>query len=194
MSAGRSTTANGPPLRDAFADARQVDPDDVENDLRCLDRSRREEFVWERRAADKVGPLIRWAERVIAQSPELRRLTPAERLDHFRRVLPDDLIGRHAVSHLEFVIVGPRYAWYRPHDREHRQSGSCDVALAVDRILAAGAVGALNGALKRYFNRRYEHGDPRRVLLHGARHRNQFIAALDPDARHVVIESSRNCP
>jgi len=67
-------------------------------------RFRVAEFVEYRRSKDKVEPLIRWARRTIVLDRRLRDATPAQQLDHFRRTLPDNLIGRHAIFHLEWVI------------------------------------------------------------------------------------------
>jgi hypothetical protein len=53
------------------------------------------ELVCERRDADKLGSFQRWA------VEKTRHLPVEERLDAVRDVLPRNLIGRHAVSHLE---------------------------------------------------------------------------------------------
>jgi hypothetical protein len=52
------------------------------------------EQVFERRSYDKVAPLIRWA---VASTSHFR---PEDRLSHVAAMLPANLIGRHAVSHL----------------------------------------------------------------------------------------------
>jgi hypothetical protein len=55
------------------------------------------EIVGDRRSADKLGPFQRWA-------VETTRHLPVEtRLDAVRDVMPRNLIGRHAVSHLEWM-------------------------------------------------------------------------------------------
>jgi len=181
-------------LRGALATARRDEPDDVEVDLAFVDRGARRDFVLDRQSGDKIAPLINWAVRTIAKSADLRQLTPRDQLDHFRRVLPDNLIGRHAVSHLEWVIVD-RVEWQaRRAQRRARGRIGDELAAAVDRILAAGAYGELNRALKRCYDACWEPDDPRRVLLHGAHDRDRFLAALPAEQRVVVLELARRCP
>jgi len=62
------------------------------------------EFVWDRRAQDKVGSLCHWAVRRVATHPELADLEAADQVEALRKVLPDNLIGRHALSHIERAI------------------------------------------------------------------------------------------
>lgn len=52
-------------------------------------------FVWQRRAADKLNPFMRWA------AEHTRALPLASRLGAMRAVLPRGVIGAHAVQHLE---------------------------------------------------------------------------------------------
>jgi len=56
-------------------------------------------IVYERRNGDKVAPLIRWAE-VIANGMEMDQ---ARRW--LRSLLPDGIIGWHAMTHLEFSVL-----------------------------------------------------------------------------------------
>lgn len=49
-----------------------------------------------RRYKDKVGPFSRWAERVTKNIPQENRLS------YLRSLVPDTLIGEHAVSHVEW--------------------------------------------------------------------------------------------
>lgn len=53
-------------------------------------------LVRNRQEADKLNHFIRWAEAITEDLPR------DERLEHVRGILPDGLIGWHAVSHLEF--------------------------------------------------------------------------------------------
>lgn len=52
--------------------------------------------VRERRDADKIMPLMRWAPHLV------RDVRLEDRLSKLRSILPDNLIGRHAISHLEY--------------------------------------------------------------------------------------------
>lgn len=57
-------------------------------------------IVRQRRDSDKVGPIMAWARATAAA-------LPGDDLDKymwFKRVLPDNLIGRHALSHIEFIF------------------------------------------------------------------------------------------
>ena len=53
-------------------------------------------MVEERRYKDKVGPFSRWAVRVTENLPQ------EDRLSYLRSLVPDTLIGEHAVSHVEW--------------------------------------------------------------------------------------------
>lgn len=88
---------------------RGVDPDGY-GDLGVSDRHRRDvtEMVWDRRAADKVGPLLRWAGRTVERDPKLAAASAQGREAHFRALLPPGLIGDHAVTHLRRVLEDGR--------------------------------------------------------------------------------------
>lgn len=49
------------------------DPDDFEGDLVWIARRDLEEMVDDRRGADKVGPLLAWAERLVESVPGAQR-------------------------------------------------------------------------------------------------------------------------
>lgn len=53
------------------------------------------EIVWDRRNYDKLNHFERWAVQITKDMPK------EERLPYLKRMLPDNLIGRHAYSHLE---------------------------------------------------------------------------------------------
>lgn len=84
--------------------------DDYEGDLAWVARGDIAQMVEDRRYGDKVGPLMRWAERTVATDPALSEATMAERLDHFRHLLPPSLTGCHALFHVELAL---RYHEYR---------------------------------------------------------------------------------
>lgn len=109
------------------------------------------EFREERRYADKVGPLVRWARRTVEVDPDLREATLEERLDYFRAILPDNLIGQHALSHLEWELDSNRHVstGYRRRWLARDAASSERLHAALRRIVDAGAVGELNAELKR---------------------------------------------
>ena len=80
-----------------------ADPDLDELDLHRSGLREIQQLVAERRRFDSTAPLYRWAERRVAADPELAAAPLAERLDHFRQLLPADAIGHHAFVHLWFT-------------------------------------------------------------------------------------------
>lgn len=100
-----------------------------------------EDMVWDRRAGDKVGPLVRWALHQVRHDPRLRETGFAERIDHFRQLLPNTTIGRHALSH----IAWPLERLDSP-PREFADGPSC--ISAVRALYEAGYHGELNARLK----------------------------------------------
>ncbi len=74
------------------------DPDFADDcpDLDADSTRKMRRVVWGRRARDKVNPFQRWARAVTADLPR------DERLSHVRGVLPEGLIGEHALSHLSW--------------------------------------------------------------------------------------------
>jgi hypothetical protein len=91
-------------------------------------RSEFAELIYSRRAADKVGSLERWAIALIDRDCALREAGVDQQLDHFRRLLPNTKIGRHALSHIGFALRWrarePWRGWVRPpvvtEDEVHR--------------------------------------------------------------------------
>jgi hypothetical protein len=69
------------------------------------------EVMWRRRDGDKFGAFFAWARATTAHMDD-----PVDRYNAVRRVLPDNLIGRHALGHLsgldEFDDGEDRW-WYR---------------------------------------------------------------------------------
>jgi len=100
-----------------------------------------EEMVWDRRAADKLGPLVRWALHQVRHDPRLREAGFAERIDHFRQLLPDNTIGRHALSHIAWPLERLDSPPRSFHDRP-----SC--VGEVRALYEAGYHGELNARLK----------------------------------------------
>jgi len=90
--------------RVALADV-TVSCDDVCVDFR--DGRRKSELHWivlDRRGADNVGALTRWAVAVVDSDPTLRRAPLHVQVGHFASLLPADVIGQHAVQHIEWAL------------------------------------------------------------------------------------------
>ena len=123
-----------------------ADPDDYEGNLTWEARREISSMVEERRAADKVAPLVRWAERTVERDPVLREAAYDERLAYFRRLLPEGLIGRHALVHLHWVLDDEPPWWLRrtlarpPTGPSYHEK--------VTAIVAAGRHGELNRRMR----------------------------------------------
>ena len=82
------------------------DLDDFDDNATGVDLTKHEisEMVLGRRDADKLGPLLRWAEHHADHNPALRNATINHCLEHFASRLPDGVIGHHAVEHIAWGI------------------------------------------------------------------------------------------
>jgi hypothetical protein len=165
-----------------------------------LQRSRLEEFVYDRRMADKVAPLIRWARRIVETDPGLRDATVDERLAYFRAILPTNLSGRHALSHLR-TALDPEWEEWRESFHSYRRASRPSVYAAVllaglNAIVAAGLVGELNRALKAVYPAGYVATPDgfkwltnRHLRFHGGPDVDRFLAVAlkHPGAGHAII-------
>jgi hypothetical protein len=150
------------------------------------------ELVEERRSADKTGPLVRWAERLVATDPHLSAAPHEERRIHFRGALPNGVIGDHALSHLGRLVIDPyqyRVRWEgSPRRADNRQE-------LVRRVLADGRHGELNDALKvidviDYVDGRIVRSRVR--LLGGFHDIDAFVDALTYDTGQILRDIANN--
>jgi hypothetical protein len=104
------------------------------------------ERVLERRSYDKVAPLIRWA---VASTRTIRR---EDRLSHMAALLPANVIGHHALSHLNFVdeiAVDRHDRWHYPPVRQRHPLDDRDTLCGLlRRLIEYGEHGTLNSLLK----------------------------------------------
>lgn len=113
------------------------------------------ELVWDRRAADKIGPLTHWAARRVARDSELCDAPLADQVDAFRAILPNNLIGRHALQHIEWALGWEsRRADWSPNAYRSRAAATSRervrvMTVQVKRILANGRHAELNCGIKR---------------------------------------------
>ncbi|MBL7500488.1 hypothetical protein [Frankia nepalensis] len=145
--------------------------DDRDADFReGIRRQEITQMVWGRRAADKVGPLTRWASVQVGRDEVLRDAPLTEQVDYFARLVPDNTIGRHAVQHIESDLrhaadrerwLARRAEWSADQRRRHREQVSEDV----DGILAAGCHRELNDALRAGYRARATVGEGGAVIL-----------------------------
>lgn len=144
--------------RDMLSEYR-MDREGAEPDFREGRRkSNTEWMVLERRSADKIGPLTRWAVRTVEADPVLRDAPLHEQVAHFEAMLPTDLIGKHAVAHIrcaleaEFGRVEPLWLTrMRESPGPGREERRRQVLADARAILEAGRHGRLNAALRRVY-------------------------------------------
>lgn len=149
---------------------RDTDPGSVTPDVHGTYAPDITQMVWHRRAQDKVGPLIRWAEATIAADPVLRSAPRAEQVAYFARLMPDTTIGRHAVQHIEQALE-----W---HERRARYNASrptapgphvAEMERRLRQILEAGLHATLNARLRQLAGTQEDRPRatpmPRRLLL-----------------------------
>ena len=121
--------------------------DNLAADLRRYPNADIRYTVSYRRGGDKLGALFRWAHATT------RRLPVEERLDAVRRLFDDNLIGRHAISHLEwddhFRVPSDHEPRWLFRDDHRRRSGTDELASGLRAI----AVEVLEHGDHRDFNR-----------------------------------------
>jgi hypothetical protein len=103
-SARRARARNNAMLHRMTAFVNHFDDFEEPLDRYDLDDTGWDGVVEDRRACDKVRPLLRWAEARIERSPKLAEGDRRARLAHFAAILGDGLAGRHARSHLEHLF------------------------------------------------------------------------------------------
>jgi hypothetical protein len=104
--------------------ATMVDPDDSEVDLRRDGTRAVREMVTERRSWDKTAPLTRWALARTERDPERRHAPVPDQVQVFRRAFPDNLIGRHALSHVELGLKWAAFGRHRAVSVQSRTRGA----------------------------------------------------------------------
>lgn len=104
------------------------------------------EIVCDRRSADKLGSFQRWAVETT------RHLPVEERLEAVRDVLPRDLIGRHALSHVramkEFRWMDHDYWWWGRDTAADDAAERERVVVVVRRLLAQGRHREVNATMR----------------------------------------------
>ena len=126
--------------------------------------------VWRRRAGDKLGPLLRWARATTAHLPL------EDRLGAVGRLFDDNLIGRHALSHLtwddHFHIPREHDPWWRRETRRPRLDPAPSLRATAAAALEHGDHAALNRWMKDHPDR-----DGRVRVLAGWHDLDAFAAA-----------------
>jgi hypothetical protein len=158
-------------------------------------------MVWDRRAADNVSALVRWAGAVVERDSALAAADWPSQRAWFASVLPQDLIGQHALQHIEWAI-GPRptYSWMRRTPARPLDEIRAEVTAQVHRILESGRHAELNIRLRREYAvdraprwvREPNRLRPERLLA-GLHDVESFVDHLldDADLREVVADVAR---
>jgi hypothetical protein len=150
------------------------------------------QMVCSRRAQDKVGPLIRWAEATIAADPVLRSASRAGQIAYFARLMPDTTVGRHAVQHIEWALESrERRAWYKASRLPGPGPHAAKMERQLRQILETGLHATLNAGLRQLAStqeiRPHAAPMPRRLLL-GSHDTEAFTATMArwPTVRDLV--------
>lgn len=155
-------------------------------------------MVLDRRGADKIGPLTRWAAAVVEADPALSNAPLHVRVRYFRQILPPDLIGAHAVQHIEWALraLASRDQWKARDDARRKRPSRrrAEVEADVRRLLVDGRHADLNAALRHHYRLLDEEVQvPRRFLL-GSHDVEPFAAevANDPVLRALIAACAGN--
>lgn len=153
---------------------------DARFDLRAYPEAEINLMVDWRRSGDKLNHFQRWA---VART---KHLPLHERFDTMAAVVPDGLIGDHALSHLRWVReINPDSSrwWHREDydrrkaDRERAHAEYCRcVRLAVTNLVERGGHRELNAAIKQTAVGQTPR--PERRLLAGVHDIDDFVAAV----------------
>lgn len=117
------------------------------------------EAVYERRMADKLGPIMRWAEAVADDLGD----TPGERSKALRAMLPTGTAGWHAWTHIESLDAydaDPRRSyWQEGRERRAREWKALvsEIRSIVKAVLANGGRDALNIEVRRAISKSTGH-------------------------------------
>jgi hypothetical protein len=171
---------------------RDTDPGSLTPDVRGSYAPDIRQMVRQRRDGDKVGPLIRWAKATIAADPVLRSATRAEQVVYFARLMPDTLMGRHAVQHIEWALEwDERRARYDASRPTAPGPHVAQMQRQLREVLETGLHGTLNAGLRELADRQdAQPGDkrmPRRPLL-GSHDVEAFTTKMTrwPEVRELV--------
>ena len=140
-------------------------------DARAWPQRAIKDAVWERRRFDKVNPFQKWAVAITADVPA------PERLDLLRGAVPYGVMGRHALSHVEWLdhFSGhrPRPSWYpRPAAPARPEF---DHAAVLRAVVADGRLGEFNRWMKQPRFALDREGGPVARTLAGAHDVDAFV-------------------
>lgn len=131
-------------LEDDFLPEERIDLfDDAHTEIRYM--------MYERRGADNLGAFLKWAEATTRHIED-----PHEKYRHVKRLMPDNLISRHALTHLPYEwredVNRPRYTYY-PSKPVWRPDAREIARILRERIDRPGFHSKLNRTIKDSFRR-----------------------------------------
>jgi hypothetical protein len=124
-----------------------LDPDDYDGDLHYRALGDLDQMIGARRSHDKLGPLFRWAQAHVERDPGIADATPIDKVHHFTQLLPNDLSGRHALSHLRWEL-GAEHSWFLSLPLARPAAPPDPLDAEVEAIVAAGLHGELNRRIR----------------------------------------------
>ena len=138
------------------------------------------QLVWRRRGSDKLNHFQRWA------VMRTRDLPLQDRMPFVRSTLPDGLIGRHALSHLENIrFLTGRDRWWQPVTWAEGVRAERDAWRLIQARLRAGVLDAMefgdHADLNRALRRRVEAAG---AAFHPLRVRDDIEHFLAPCCLH----------
>ena len=141
------------------------------------------DVVTQRRDADKVAPLQRWA---VART---RHLPQPDRLPSLRSAVPSTLIGRHALSHLTRLpeLRNPRLPPTWLERAIARSARSASRTAQLDRQIRRAFEDGRHGALNEWIKAHDGSGTPR--LLLGAHDLDAFCRAMAISSLGAAVQA-----
>lgn len=141
--------------------------------------------MWERRRHDKLSHFIHWAISYTSSVTD-----PEDRYNMMKRCLPDGLVGRHALSHLQFqeeFAFDPTWSWHNARSRAVVDPVTYDVVYE----LVTMRLGDLNRAIAEYNAQLSAKESHKRVDTCGGMHDDGFFdrARCVYLAEHDIVQN-----
>lgn len=151
---------------------RLIDTVSDDADIRSYPNHAIRDMMWERRNGDHLGALMRWAPH------QVKHLRLEDRLSYFKSILPDDTIGRHAASHIQWMdeFEVPRPNPYTPYDWAERRAKFERERRERDQFLLDSLAWICNNGFLKEYNRRRKTGEfPQLRMLLGLHDIESFV-------------------
>lgn len=159
-------------LRKTLSNDNYEYPDNFDPNMdQVISNDRLERIVRNRRDGDKVNPIQRWFRLKVQQIN-----SEDERYAYARSVLPNNLVGWHALTHLRWIIKDNKIPDYSRDKIDHWEN----LTARLENLLIHGGILELNKAIrKNHYNVRLKIGWTRNVREMGFL-RKYFFTFYDP--------------